>query len=117
MLFIGRTNAFENFNGFFFNKVPLLKKLKLREVASFKALFGGVRDENNPQISDDLFKFPNNGVENTTFALNNQPYIEASVGIANIFKVIRLDVIKRLTYLDNPGIDTWGIRVKIRPDF
>lgn len=111
------TNFDFYFNGFFFNKVPLLKKLKLREVASFKALYGGVRDENNPQISDDLFKFPNNGVENTTFALNNQPYIEASLGIANVFKMIRIDVIKRLTYLDNPGIDTWGVRVKIRPDF
>jgi hypothetical protein len=32
-------------NGFIFNKIPLLKKLKLREVFSFKGLVGGLRDE------------------------------------------------------------------------
>lgn len=46
------------FNGFFFNKVPLLKKLKLREAVSAKILFGGVRDENNPDLNSSAFKFP-----------------------------------------------------------
>jgi hypothetical protein len=50
-------NVDHYFNGFFFNKIPLLKKLKLREVVSAKVLWGGVRDENNPAISNDLFKF------------------------------------------------------------
>jgi hypothetical protein len=107
------------FNGFFFNKIPLIKKLKLREVASFKVLYGGVRDENDPDKASDLFKFPSDHAtgQKTTFALNKEPYIEMSVGIANIFKVIRVDLVKRLTYLENPGISTWGIRTKIRPDF
>lgn len=107
------------FNGFFFNKLPLIKKLKLREVASFKILYGGVRDENDPEKTADLFKFPTDGSigKQTTFALNGTPYIEVSVGIANIFKLIRVDVVKRLTYLENPEISTWGIRTKIRFDF
>jgi len=107
------------FNGFFLNKVPLLKKLKLREVASFKMLYGGVRDENDPDKTRDLFKFPtDNGIgQQTTFALNRKPYLEMSVGIANIFRLIRVDMVKRLSYLDNPGISTWGIRTKIRFDF
>ncbi len=107
------------FNGFFLNKVPLIKKLKLREVASFKILYGGVRDENNPAKTQDLFKFPTDGVigKQTTFALNRKPYIEMSVGIANLFKLLRVDLVKRVTYLENPGISTWGIRTKVRFEF
>jgi len=107
------------FNGFFFNKIPLIKKLKLREVGSFKILYGGIRDENNPGKTDGLLKFPTDVItgQQTTFALNKTPYIEMSVGIANIFKLIRVDVVKRLTYVDNPGITTWGLRTKVKFDF
>jgi Family of unknown function (DUF5686)/CarboxypepD_reg-like domain len=106
------------FNGFFFNKIPLLKKLKIREVASFKILYGSVRDENNPDKSQYLFKFPVDATGNkTTYAFNGKPYMEISVGIANIFRLIRVDLVKRLSYLDNPGISEWGIRTKIKFDF
>ena len=109
------------FNGFFFNKIPLLKKLKLREVASFKILYGGVRDENNPNINKGLFNYPKDNIfgipVQTTYSLNNIPYIEGSVGIANIFKIVRIDLVKRFTYLDHPNISTWGIRTRIRAEF
>ena len=109
------------FNGFFFNKIPLLKKLKLREVASFKILYGGVRDENNPSKNANVYQFPKDNLlgvpVQTTYSLNKTPYMEASVGIANIFKIIRLDLVKRFTYLDHPDISTWGIRTRVRFDF
>ncbi|WP_394767368.1 DUF5686 family protein [Ferruginibacter sp.] len=107
------------FNGFFFNKIPLLKKLKLREVASFKILYGGIRDENNPSKNTGVYNFPKAGLLGvpTTYSLSKIPYMEASVGIANIFKILRVDVVKRLTYLDHPDISTWGIRTRVRVDF
>jgi Family of unknown function (DUF5686)/CarboxypepD_reg-like domain len=107
------------FNGFILNKMPLIKKLKLREVASAKILYGGVRDENNPATNQSLLNFPKNNVSgsSTTFALNSQPYVEVSVGLANIFKLIRVDLVKRLTYLDNPDISKWGIRARVKFDF
>ena len=109
------------FNGFFLNKIPLLKKLKLREVGSFKILYGGIRDENNPAKNADVYNFPKGdllGVPvQTTYSLNKIPYMEVSVGLANIFKIIRLDLVKRLTYLDHPDISTWGIRTRVRFDF
>ena len=110
------------FNGFFFNKIPLLKKLKLREVASFKILYGAVRDENNPDKNSSVFNFPKDinsaGVtQQSTYSLSKTPYIEASIGIANIFKLIRVDIVKRFTYLDHPNISTWGIRTRVRADF
>ncbi len=107
------------FNGFIFNKIPLLKKLKLREVASAKILYGGVRDENNPATQQSVLNFPKNGVTGspTTFALNSRPYVEVSVGVANIFKLVRVDLVKRLTYLDNPEVSQWGIRTRFKFDF
>jgi hypothetical protein len=108
-----------HFNGFFLNKIPLVRKLKLREVGSFKVLYGSLRSNNNPDNNPDLFVFPTDPLtgEPTTFSLNNGPYIEASVGLANIFKIMRLDFVKRLTYLDHPDVQDWGIRVRFRFDF
>jgi hypothetical protein len=104
-------------NGFFFNKVPVLKKFKLREVMTYKMLYGGVSRLNNPDYNPDLFRFPTdiNGYA-STFTLGQKPYVEASVGIANIFKVMRIDVIKRFTYLNNPNVSSIGVRVQFRID-
>jgi hypothetical protein len=105
------------FNGFFFNKIPVLKKLKWREVIEAKVLYGGLRAENDPNKNPAQLKFPlTNGVTET-FTLNGQPYIEAGFGIANIFKLVRLDFIKRFTYLDHPDIAKWGIRFRTKFDF
>jgi len=108
-----------HFNGFFLNKVPFLRKLKLREVASAKVLYGGLSNNNNPTLNNMQLKFPTDEVTGnaSTFILNNKPYIEVSVGLGNIFKILRVDIVKRLSYLNNPDISTWGIRTKIRFDF
>jgi hypothetical protein len=105
------------FNGFIFNKVPLLKRLKLREVIAGKLLYGATRDENNPDKNPDQIKFPTTNGVVSTFVLDKQPYFEASVGIANIFKLVRVDFVKRFTYLQHPDIPTWGIRTRVKFDF
>lgn len=112
-------NADHYFNGFLFNKVPLLKKLKLREVIAAKVLWGGVRDENNPAINNDLFKFPVDAKTGlpTTYSLGSTPYVEVSAAVANIFKLLRVDVVKRVTYTDHPDISKWGIRTRFKFDF
>lgn len=111
-------NIDHNFNGFFFNKIPLIKRLKLRESVSFKALYGGLRNENNPNNDPSLLQFPTNASgQRTTFALGNQPYMEGSVGIGNIFKILRVDVVKRFNYLDNPEVSEYGIRARVKFDF
>jgi hypothetical protein len=105
------------FNGFFFNKIPLLKKLKWREVIEAKVLYGGLRDENNPAKNPDAVKFPTTNGQLETYSLGRTPYIEGGFAIANIFKVIRLDFIKRFTYLDHPDIAKYGIRFRAHFDF
>ena len=106
------------FNGFFFNKVPLLKKTGLREFASIKALYGTITDRNDPAKTSGLFKLPvdANGVA-STYTLQKEPYVEGSVGIGNILRVIRVDLVKRFTYVNNPNISTWGFRMRFRLDF
>lgn len=106
------------FNGFFFNKIPLLKKLKLREIITIKALYGSLSDKNNPNLNPDLYQFPTNEQgQILTHSLNNGPYLEASVGIGNILKFFRFDLVRRLSYLDNPQVSEYGIRGRFKLDF
>ncbi|PRY08363.1 carboxypeptidase-like protein [Pontibacter ummariensis] len=106
------------FNGFIFNKIPLLKKTKLREFVTFKALYGKVRSENMPQGDPDLLRFPTfDDGRQATYTLENKPYMEASVGIGNIFNFFRVDLVKRLSYLDHPNVSDIGIRGRFKFDF
>ncbi|MBK8567635.1 MAG: hypothetical protein IPN76_31035 [Saprospiraceae bacterium] len=112
------------FNGFIFNKIPLLKRLKLREVISFKGVWGTLSDKNNPLKNPELIQFINNDEgRQQTFSLKSKPYMEAGAGIMNILKFGRIDVMKRLTYLDNPnipvlfGVKGLGIRAMVKFEF
>ncbi|HEY8784684.1 MAG TPA: DUF5686 family protein [Mucilaginibacter sp.] len=108
----------QHFNGFFFNKIPLLKKLKWRETASLKAIYGGVSNENNPSLHPSLYQFPVTGTgQPITYALGRTPYVEGSVGIENIFKFVRVDLVRRFTYLDHPDVAKWGIRALVQFNF
>lgn len=105
------------FNGFLFNKVPLLKKLKWREYISGKVLWGRLTRLNNPEINPDLFKFPVDYGTPVTFTLNRGPYAEVSAGVGNILKLFRVEFVTRLTYLEQPFVARYGIRVRFKFDF
>ena len=106
-----------HFNGFIFNKVPFLKKLKWREILTAKILYGGLRTENDPAKDPSLIKFPILDQQTSTFALGNQPYIEAGFGIGNIFKFLRIDGIERFSYLNHPMAPRYGIRFQLKFDY
>jgi hypothetical protein len=106
-----------HFNGFIFNKVPLLKRLKWREILTAKVLYGGVRAENDPSKNTSQIMFPTMNGQASTFALGSQPYIEAGFGIGNIFKFLRVDAIERFSYLDHPMVPRYGIRAQLKFDY
>jgi len=111
-------NIDHNFNGFFFNKVPLIKKLKFREAFTFKALYGSLNNTNNPAYQASLFKFPTdiNG-KPLTYTLEKQPYMELGLGITNVFKFFRVDYVMRLSYLNHPDISKSGFRFDYKFNF
>lgn len=102
-------------NGAIFNYVPLLKKLKLREVIGLRAAWGNLSDKNRPELHPELPLFPSStSVDGMKWSC---PYAEVSVGIDNIFRLFRLDYVWRLTYRSNPGISRSGLRVGLHLTF
>lgn len=100
-------------NGTLLNRLPLIKKLQWREVISFRGMYGNLTDKNNPMVDGEgLYAFPAG-----SYTLGNTPYMELGVGIENIFKFLRLDYVWRLTYRDNPNIQTKGVRFVMKLSF
>lgn len=115
-------------NGKILNRIPLIRKLKWREYIGFNMLWGTLTDKNNPFLAKNagdsrLFYFPGEFREDGTFKYQsrvmdkNKPYFEVVAGIHNIFKILHVEYVRRLNYLDNPDIDKWGIRIMLRMTF
>ena len=112
------------FKGFFFNKIPLFKKLKFREVISFKMVYGSLSDGNNPNETLGIPEFDTTTNDaSLTYLFTDGPYMEGSVGITNILRVLRIDLVKRFNYLDNPNVPSMfgkaglGIRARFKVEF
>ena len=93
--------------GFIFNKVPLLRKLKWREVAGLKGVYGGLSKSNQALLT----------IPDISYSLNKKPYAETYVGVENIFKVLRIDAIWRLAYLDHKNISKFTILFDLSLNF
>lgn len=95
-----------NLNGLIFNRIPGIKRLRLREVFTFKSFAGSLTKKNNPVYNDNLYLFP----DGVTRTMGKTPYMEIGVGIDNILTFLRLDYIWRLSYRDTPGAPNSGLR-------
>lgn len=100
-------------NGNLLNRIPLIKKLKWREVFCFRGLWGNLTDKNNPtKEKEGLYLFPQE-----TYRMGKTPYMEASIGIENIFNAVRVDYVWRLNYHHHSGIQKNGIRATVALSF
>ncbi len=101
-------------NGALFTRLPLLKKSKLREVVSFKSLWGHLSKKNDPTYNPELFRFPE---DITVTRMSGRPYMEISAGLDNIFSVLRVDYVWRLSYRNTPGAPNSGLRIAMHFTF
>jgi hypothetical protein len=88
-------------NGFIFNRLPLLKRIGLREVLSAKTMIGSFND-NNQQIVElplGITKMKN-------------PYLELGAGVENIFRLFRVEAVWRVTPKSVLGAPNFGLRAK-----
>jgi hypothetical protein len=99
-------NVVYHMQGFFLNHIPAIRKLKWREVLSLKGAVGHTNYDN---------KFYNQLPEGSYFI--SKPYMEASAGIENIFRFIRVDAVWRLFYNDHPDIKPFGLMFSMNFDF
>jgi len=95
-----------HFEGFLFNRIPLMRKLKWRLVGTANVIYGSISkaniDINSPLTPD--------GEPTLPFGyFDNRPYVELGYGVENIFKFLRVDFVHRLTYLNNPDVRKFGI--------
>ena len=107
-----------HFNGLLFNRVPLIKRLNIREVIGGNIAFGTLSKKNQSFNENNVYT-----------VMTDKPYAEVSAGIENILNIIRIDYVYRLTYtnaayklqyaVQNPGnsITNWGIRVGLQFNF
>ena len=101
-------------NGILMNRLPLIKRLRLREVLTLRGLWGSLSDKNDPTRTGGLFRFPD---DVPCQPMGGKPYIEAGVGLENILTVLRIDYVWRLTYRDHAGTDRHGIRIALHFNF
>ena len=78
-----------HFNGLLLNRVPIIKKLKWRELITANILYGTLSNKNSGFNKENDFS-----------TLQKKPFIEAGFGVENIFKILRIDFLYRLTYAD-----------------
>lgn len=114
-------------NGKLFNRIPGFRRLKLREFIGCNMYFGYLSDKNNPFLAKNandarLYYFPGRFESDGSFKYTSQqldwyrPYVEVMVGIHNIFKILHVEYVHRINYLQK-DTQKWGIRFTFRTQF
>lgn len=87
-----------NMGGAIFDNIPIIQKLGWRERLSFNGYWGDMSNANQ------LYN-----KSNTFYIANKNPFMEASIGIENIFHFFSIEYFKRLSYLNHPSISKSGL--------
>jgi hypothetical protein len=101
-----------SFEGLILNKIPLMKKLKWRLVGNANMIYGSIRESNVNMVN---YPLDEDGLEVIPFTtLADKPYMELGYGVENIFKILRVDAFHRITYLDRPNVNKFGLKFSLQ---
>ena len=101
------TLMFEHhFGGFFFNKIPLVKKLKLREIFLCKMAYSSLDKSKSSFLDMPPYMTGLNGF-----------YAELGFGIENIFKMLEIQFSWRMTQREIPDANKFVIKFWVLPSF
>jgi hypothetical protein len=108
-----------NFEGLFFNRIPLIKKLKWRFIVSTNVLYGSQRSSNRALMQEVNQPIDSRYQDRYDFdSLDpKRPFVEVGYGIDNIFKLFRLQAFHRLSYLDHGNPDLFRLMGSINFHF
>ncbi|WP_420571967.1 DUF5686 family protein [Kordia sp.] len=98
-----------NFNGRIFSRIPLLRKLNLREIVGIRGVWGKISEENVAMNTPAFQSLPFSSITPQGIAPNDKIYWEYSLGIGNIFKVFRIDFNFRGNYKNNIDARQFGV--------
>lgn len=99
--------------GLIFNHLPIIRRFKLREVCSFSLYWGSLSSRNDPDNGHaGLYRLP---VQ--TSRLTSMPYMEYSIGIENISHIIRIDYVRRLSYIADQAKPTFASCLRLGFEF
>ena len=101
-----------SFEGFILNRIPLMKKLKWRLVATGNVIYGQLSEENQKLIPE--YMPSGEPIEPIGSFDKNKPYVEVGYGVENILKILRVDFLHRLNYLDKPDVDKFGVKISFQ---
>ena len=104
-----QANLTWHMKGLILNRIPLLKKLKLREIVCYNIAYGSLSDKNNPTLHPGrLFELP----EGTRTLDASKPYMEIGAGLENIFQLFRVVYFYRIPTYPHPEnadfLSKWG---------
>lgn len=86
-------NVEHNIGSGLFRFIPITRKLKWRQFWNVKTLWGSLSSANDEVNTYFIIPYSKFGFK----TLNNKTYVEVGTGIDNIFKVLRLDFVWRLS--------------------
>lgn len=97
------TEIEQHWGGSFFNRFKWNQDAEIRLVTTAKVLYGTISKENR-----NVFQLPEN-----TRKFGNVPFVEASIGLENIFQVMRIDLFARFTHLpEGQKIPSFTVRAR-----
>ena len=94
-----------NGQGILFNLIPGIRYLRLRELVTFKLAYGTYSDKHNEVL-------PFSTLHSSLSTLTT-PYVELGCGIGNIFRVLDIHSVWRLTNWQDATTPRWAMRFRL----